>query len=239
MTTQTADKENRAPVKQTSGEKRASFQQGIADWTQRLATPLNLHYAGVAALVLLNLYLLAHMAFAWQTKRSGSAEAVAQQTVLLRTAEIAAKPLEGLDAKLTQATAEADKFYTGRLPRSDSEVAGELGVLLKRQGVRLIRVQYAHAAVLPGSAGELTELNMDASLSGDYRPLVEFINALERDKMFFAIRGVSLTGQQSGTVNLRLRLMTYLRARVVDDPAGATGAAAVSSTPAPDGGSAR
>jgi hypothetical protein len=40
---------------------------------------------------------------------------------------------------------------------------------------------------------------------------VEFLNALERDKQFFLIDGVGLTGQQSGTVNLRLRLTTYLR----------------------------
>jgi len=43
---------------------------------------------------------------------------------------------------------------------------------------------------------------------------VQFINGLERDKMFFLIRGVTLTGQQSGTVGLRLGLTTYLRAPV-------------------------
>ena len=55
---------------------------------------------------------------------------------------------------------------------------------------------------------------MDASLSGDYRPLVLFVNALERDKTFFLITGVTLTGQQSGTVGLRVRLTTYLRSPV-------------------------
>jgi hypothetical protein len=64
---------------------------------------------------------------------------------------------------------------------------------------------------MAGSAGALTEVRMDASLSGDYRPLVLFINSLERDRMFFLIDGVTLTGQQSGTVGLRLRLTTYLR----------------------------
>ena len=55
---------------------------------------------------------------------------------------------------------------------------------------------------------------MDATLSGDYRPLVLFISSLERDKMFFLINGVTLTGQQSGTIGLRLRLTTYLRSPV-------------------------
>ena len=70
---------------------------------------------------------------------------------------------------------------------------------------------------------------MDASLSGDYRPLVLFMNGLERDKMFFVISGVTLTGQQSGTVGLRLRLTTYLRA-----PVGAEGLE--KATPMPSGG---
>ena len=66
-------------------------------------------------------------------------------------------------------------------------------------------------------AGELTEVRIDASLSGDYRPLVEFINSLERDKMFFVIQGETLTGQQSGTVNLRLRLTTYERQAITQE----------------------
>jgi hypothetical protein len=41
---------------------------------------------------------------------------------------------------------------------------------------------------------------------------VEFINAAERDKQFFVIGGVNLTGQQTGQVNMRIRLTTYLRA---------------------------
>jgi hypothetical protein len=55
---------------------------------------------------------------------------------------------------------------------------------------------------------------------------VQFINALERDKMFFVIDGVTLNGQQSGTVNLRLRLTTYLRGGAAAEPAAAETAAA-------------
>jgi hypothetical protein len=40
---------------------------------------------------------------------------------------------------------------------------------------------------------------------------VQFINAVERDKLFFVINGINLTGQQTGQVNLRIRLTTYLR----------------------------
>jgi hypothetical protein len=73
--------------------------------------------------------------------------------------------------------------------------------------VRLTRVQYTQGAPGPG----LTEISMDASISGDYPAIMRFINSLERDPMFFIIRAMALTGQQGGLVNLRLRVSTWLR----------------------------
>jgi type IV pilus assembly protein PilO len=190
---------------------------GVRNWL----IPLNLHWAGVGLLVLVNLYLLGHMALLWQEKSHYDAEAVAQQQIQLKAAEVAAMPLRGLDDKVELATLEADKFYKDRLPGSDSEMLNELGQLTKAAGVRFTGAQYVPQVVLPNSAGELTQVKIDARLSGDYRPLVHFINSLERDKMFFVINGMTLTGQQTGTVNLRLRLSTYLRGNAI--PAGAHG----------------
>jgi hypothetical protein len=74
-------------------------------------------------------------------------------------------------------------------------------------GVRLTRVQYTQGAPGPG----LTEISMDASISGNYPAIMRFINSLERDPMFFIIRAMAFTGQQGGLVNLRLRVSTWLR----------------------------
>jgi hypothetical protein len=52
---------------------------------------------------------------------------------------------------------------------------------------------------------------MDAGISGDYRSIMRFVNSIERDKTFFMIRAMTLTGQQSGQVNLRMQLSTWLR----------------------------
>jgi type IV pilus assembly protein PilO len=207
-------------------KRKAAAAREWAEKARELGTLRNLHIAGVVVLGLVNLYLLAHMAFAWRAANSDNAAALADQTIGMQTAKIARQPLEGLDEKLAQATKDADKFYRQRLPLANSDVAGELGALAKKQGVKLIRVQYAYAPVLPGTTGELTEAKMDASLSGDYRPLVLFVNSLERDKMFFVITGVTLTGQQSGTVGLRVRLATYLRSPVGTEEPDKTLAAA-------------
>ncbi len=192
----------------------AGTHQRVTKRMQTFVTILNLHFAGVALLALVNLYLLVHMAFAWQSARTQDAAAIAQQTKQMNTAEQAAQPLRGLDGKLVRATANADSFYQQRLPFADSQVIAELGALAKKQGVKLSRVQYGEAPVLAGAVGAVTQRRIDASLVGEYRPLVVFMNSLERDRLFFLISGVTLNGQQSGTVNLRIKLTTYLRAPV-------------------------
>jgi hypothetical protein len=176
-----------------------------------LLTAINLHYAGVAALLVIVLYMAAHLLFLSESLKSHNADALSQQRTLLTTARLQAQPLRGLDSKIIASNQDADAFYAERLPYAYSQVLSELGHLTQKSNVRLANVQYAQAPVLSG-ANALTELHMDASVSGDYRPIVEFINGLERDKMFFLVNGINLSGQQTGMVNLRIRLTTYLRA---------------------------
>ena len=182
-------------------------------------SPLRLHWLGVALLLGVNTFLLLRLGLLWHDAGTHSADAIAQQRVELKTADAAAEPLRGVDAKVALSTTQADRFYRERLPLVQSEVVAELGVLAKRNNVRMTRATYTSAVVLAGTQNELTEEKIDASLSGDYRPLIEYINALERDRTFFIINGVTLTGQQTGLVNLRLRLTTYLRS-AADAPPG-------------------
>jgi len=212
----------------TSGSKPVAMVMNVRERTRGCLTVLNLHWAGVALLALVNTYLIIQMGVAWRSASSQNADALAAQQVQLKTAQIAAKPLQGLDVKLATASDQADKFYRQRLPVSYSQIASELGALRSKTKVRLSRVGYSQPVkgkggsdtTVPTAAnadGKLTEVLLDASLTGDYRGLVQFINGLERDKLFFLIDGVTLTGQQTGQVSLRIRVTTYLRG---DAPAG-------------------
>jgi hypothetical protein len=222
-----------------SGSRPKAVVMNVRERTRGWLNAINLHWAGVAVLALVCLYLIVQMGLAWKLANSQDAEALAQQRVQLKLAQYAAKPLQGLDVKLTEASKQADKFYMERLPVSYSEIASELGALRTASNVRLSRVGYSQP-VAGGAAGtdktmaligpdqfggKLTEVQMDASLTGDYRGLIQFINGLERDKVFFLINGVTLTGQQSGQVSLRLRLTTYLRGIVPADEAAKANAA--------------
>ncbi len=181
-----------------------------------LMTALNLHLAGVAVLALLDLYLVVHLIFLWQGLNANNAEALDQQRVQLIAAQISAKPLRGLDTKLVQSTQDANAFYATRLPYANSQVLAEIGALTHKAGVRWTHAQYSYNPQLSGT-DSLSQMSIDASVSGDYRPIVEFINSVERDKLFFVINGINLTGQQTGQVNLRIRLTTYLRPANTDE----------------------
>jgi hypothetical protein len=103
---------------------------------------------------------------------------------------------------------QADQFYDKRFPNAYSSFIAAIGELQSKNSVRLTRVSYSQSQVLPG----IFEVRMDANLSGEYASLMRFINGLERSKTFFIINGLTLTGQQGGLVNLRLRLTTYIHA---------------------------
>lgn len=173
-----------------------------------LATVLNLHLAGLALLVIVNLFLLTRLAIAWHDAHSQRPEVVEQQKLAYKALELQAAPLRGLSGKVELARTDAGKFYEQRIPANYSSIAAELGSLAVKNGVRLTRVQYTQSPAITG----LAEIRMDSSLSGEYPGLMRFINGLERDKNFFIISGLTLTGQQGGIVNLRMRVITYLHA---------------------------
>ena len=91
----------------------------------------------------------------------------------------------------------------------DSEVASELGRLAQDSGIKLGEVRYSPPS--DTDLPTLQKLETDVSLAGDYPKVVKFINAMERDHLFFIVDRVNLAEQQGGHVRLELHLETYLR----------------------------
>ncbi|HEX4022532.1 MAG TPA: hypothetical protein VHX63_15405 [Acidobacteriaceae bacterium] len=176
-------------------------------WKEMRVTALHWHYAGIVLLCVLNVVLLTRVVLAWNRVRAGDAEQLQQREVDYKAILLKTRPLRGLDKKIDIAKTDQARFYQDRFPENDSTVAAELGALAAKNKVLLSGVRYAHGKPEEG----LYEVRMDASLSGDYAPIVRFINDLERDKIFFVITSIALSGQQSGAVNLRMQLNTYER----------------------------
>lgn len=176
-------------------------------WRERMSSPLTWHIAGVAVLSILVIGLGIRLGMDWSATNGSSTDALANKQVQLKALELQTEPLRGLDGRVADSRKEMLAFYAKRIPANYSTFASRIGDLGVKSGVRLTRVAYAQGKPI----GDLTEISMDAGVSGEYAQIMRFVNGLERDQTFFVIRAMSLTGQQGGLVNLRLRVSTWMR----------------------------
>ncbi|MGA8671540.1 MAG: hypothetical protein WB679_16775 [Terracidiphilus sp.] len=175
---------------------------------ERLASPLTWHYAGLAVLILIVIGLGVRLGMDWSATHGSTTDALSSEQVQLKALELQTVPLRGLDGRVEESREQMKQFYAKRIPANYSSIASRIGDLEVKSGVRLSRVLYTQGA----PTGDLTEISMDAGISGEYPQIMRFVNGLERDQTFFVIRAMALTGQQGGMVNLRLRVSTWLRA---------------------------
>jgi len=164
---------------------------------ERLSSPLTWHYAGFAVLLALVIGLAVRLGMDWSATHGSSGDALA----------IKQFELKALDMHVEQSRAQIAAFFAKRIPPNYSTIDRRIGELGVGSGVRLTRVQFTQGK--PGA--DLTEIAMDAAITGSYPQIMRFVNSLERDQTFFIIRSMTLTSQQGGMVNLRLQLSTWLR----------------------------
>jgi len=176
-------------------------------WRERLASPLTWHYVGFSVLLVLVIALATRFALDWAATSTRSTDELANKQVQLKALDLQTAPLRGLDKRVADTRDQIQQFYDKRIPAHYSSIESSIDELQLQSGVRLSRLQYTQGP--PGS--NLTEISMDAGISGDYPQIMRFVNSLERDKTFFVIRAMALTGQQGGLVNLRLRVSTWLK----------------------------
>jgi type IV pilus assembly protein PilO len=127
----------------------------------------------------------------------------------LRSKTQQVEPLRNLDKKVVIANQQIADFYKKRFPAQDSQIANQLGKLATENGVTIEAARYKVDEI---ELGHLEPVEMEAQLSGNYVAVAKFINALERDEMFFIIDGITLAGEQKGPIKLQMRFETYLKA---------------------------
>lgn len=169
-----------------------------------------------SALVTLGVIDVAALVYLVLPFRAGAAQpSQVQQLAQQEYRELShtAVPLRGIDHKLEQAQKDDAAFMQNRLPSRYSDAVAELGKVANQNHVRITSVSYK---MDPGRIEGVQNLEMHAGLAGSYVNVVRFMNSLERDRMFFIIDSVGLTGEKSktgpaGEVRLDMKLDTYLR----------------------------
>jgi len=192
----------------------SSISRTPALWRERLASPLTWHYLAFFVLLVGVIGLSVRFGLDWAATSGSSVDALAAKQIELKALDLQTAPLRGLDKRVADSRAQMLDFYSKRIPPNYSSIDRRIGELGVKSGVRLSRLQYTQGK--PGV--DLTEISLDAGITGDYPQIMHFANDLERDQIFFVIRGLTLTGQQGGVVNLRLLVSTWLRP--ADVPSG-------------------
>jgi len=129
-----------------------------------------------------------------------------QAELTTKTRQVA--PLQDLPHRVSIASQQIADFYKKRFPAQNSDIYTEFGKLAAANGVRIEQVRYKPSEKINSG---LQAIEMEAELEGNYTSLARFINALERDDMFFIINSVTLGGEQQGPVKLAVKMETYLK----------------------------
>lgn len=117
-----------------------------------------------------------------------------------------------IQKKLAGVQREGDEFFKRELREASSgysSVVADLGSLAKTAGLKTSAVTF-HQQELAGRG--VTEVQVSATVEGDYPSLVSFINGLERSRNFYVLDSLMLASStQAGSLKLNLQLRTYFR----------------------------
>ena len=114
---------------------------------------------------------------------------------------------------LPATVADYDRFDGDFLPASsgNSAVTSELDELAKKSGVQIQSVGFKH---LDLAGRNLTQVELDASVSGEYASIVKFMNSLQRSRSFYIVQSLGLQAEGQGGpsgLHIGLHMRTYFR----------------------------
>lgn len=174
---------------------------------ERLRSPLTWHFVFFALLLVLAVSLCARLGMDWAATDTHAADVLAVKQVQLKQMKLQMIPLMGLDQTVATTRGQLKKFFDDRIPANYSAIETSMSDMEVKSGVRLSRVEYTQGK--PGP--DLTPITMEAAIGGDYPSIMHFVNGIERAQTFYVIQEMALAGEQNGLVNLRIRVMTWLR----------------------------
>lgn len=172
----------------------------------------------VFALVFLVASAVALGVYSWNL---ASAETAQQELALLtRNRDLLKKDIQRaqeIRGRIPAIQKDCDAFEESLFPETTgySTVSAELGALAGKSGLRLEGNAFKPKNV---KGTELTELVIDAQVTGDYRGIVRFLNGLQRSSSYYAVQGLSARpagqgrGTAKGTLQVTVHIKTYFRA---------------------------
>jgi hypothetical protein len=111
---------------------------------------------------------------------------------------------------------DCDKFEKSLFPASTgySTVTEELGGIARKAGLQISGVNFHHKEI-PNR--ELSEVELEATISGNYAGVVRFLNGLQRSANVYIVDSLALASENqpqgvSSAIRVTLRMRTFFRA---------------------------
>lgn len=166
---------------------------------------------GVALLVVADVALAAYSRQLSLTPQIPEQAEIMQRDLLRGDIQRAQKIRDNIPA--TQK--DCDRFEQSLFPASSgySAVRSELGAIARKSGSRLEDIAFKQTDI--ANRG-MTEVTIDATVNGDYKSVIGFLNGLQRSPSLYAVDSLTLApetaNQASGNViKVALHLKTYFR----------------------------
>ena len=170
--------------------------------------------------LLLLLLVAADVALGVYSWNLASAQTAQQELLLLtRNRDLLKKDIQRaqeIRGRIPAIQKDCDAFEHSLFAQSSgySTVSADLSSIASKSGMRLDGNAFKPKS-LPGTG--LTELGIDAQVTGDYRGVVRFLNGLQRSDNYYAVEGLSARpGGQArgakGALQVTMHIKTYFRA---------------------------
>ena len=125
------------------------------------------------------------------------------------------KRAQDIRDKIPAIQKDCDQFEQSLSPASSgySAITSELGDIARKSGIRLEDVAFRQTEI--ASRGT-TEVAIDATVNGDYKSIIQFLNGLQRSPGLYAMDTLALATDSanqgaSGVIKVTLHLKTYFR----------------------------
>ncbi len=125
------------------------------------------------------------------------------------------KRAQDIREKIPAIKKQCDQFEHSLFPSGSgySAVTSELGEIAKKSGLQIESLGLKQKDI-PDHG--VTEITMEASVTGDYKNVALFLNGVQRSPNTYEVDGLNLTSESStqgptGTVKVALHMKTYFR----------------------------
>jgi len=153
--------------------------------------------------------------FAMQSTRGLSRNELAAQKAQIKILKADIHRAQAIQLSMPQTKADCERFENSLYPSSagDSAVTNELTEVAKNSGLQVASLTF-HRKEIPGR--NLVELELDATVNGNYKAVVQFLNGLQRSKNIYIIDTLALasepTAQQAaGALRVAVQLRSYFK----------------------------